>query len=577
VRAQSLSANRELELELSQSKLPGINERPCLDNDVVGSWRDRRCLVCPVPKNLPPELAFSRDEIRRCLVRPILVNISYAQSAQQITALADPRGLVIQGDIRIHPNQTVTAGRGTGRTSVASRWPGGVVPFTIDGSIVDDPTDNDDVWDRVQWAINQWQTNMPVRFLGVTPAKDKPCGIQFDDCVTFQIGKGCDSPIGRVGGQQFINLTTGCGKGSVAHEIGHTIGLFHEHSAELRDKFVRILDVNIVDELKHNFDKFSAQWTDGLDYSSYDYESIMHYGQFAFSKNGNATIMRLDGGPAEAMGQRNGLSDRGPSDRDRAAVEAMYGSFAFSYRGDLPGRKCIKVTEPQDPDGWGDNYFCANKEGAVWSDNGKRPNLACTQITESSDSHFWDNNFLCVPFAWRERFTWSTNGPKVGKRCIAFNEPSDPDGWSDNFLCWDDAPPMDPKFKSVQIKFSDIDDDAYAWVGDTPGENRNAICSARIVGIEKGRKECDLTQLVQSIGLGFDQQFIVKFGNGGGFDSEGKFDIVADGKTVFSRSKGRAVRHTGWFYRIVLAIDFIRGTVRVFDEKPCNDVFECRN
>ena len=38
----------------------------------------------------------------------------------------------------------------------------------------------------------------------------------------------------------------------------------------------------------------------------YDYDGIMHYGATAFSKNGQPTIVRLNG--AGPLGQRNGLS-----------------------------------------------------------------------------------------------------------------------------------------------------------------------------------------------------------------------------------------------------------------------------
>ena len=105
----------------------------------------------------------------------------------------------------------------------------------------------------------------------------------------------------------------GCDKGSTIHEIGHTVGLWHEQSREDRDRFIRILFENIEAGKEHNFDQHI---TDGDDIGRYDFGSIMHYDRFAFSKNDNPTIETLHG---ESIGQRSGLSDA-----DIQAVNFMY-------------------------------------------------------------------------------------------------------------------------------------------------------------------------------------------------------------------------------------------------------------
>lgn len=57
---------------------------------------------------------------------------------------------------------------------------------------------------------------------------------------------------------------------------------------------------------EHNFKKISEVYVDPLD-AAYDTSSIMHYGKYAFNKNGRPTIVVI-GQPLSPIGQRNGFS-----------------------------------------------------------------------------------------------------------------------------------------------------------------------------------------------------------------------------------------------------------------------------
>lgn len=72
----------------------------------------------------------------------------------------------------------------------------------------------------------------------------------------------------------------------------HTVGFFHEQSRTDRDEFVQIMWDNIDRDSKDQFDKYTTRTINDLDLP-YDYGSIMHYGPYAFTKNGKRTIQPL--------------------------------------------------------------------------------------------------------------------------------------------------------------------------------------------------------------------------------------------------------------------------------------------
>ncbi|GFG33885.1 hypothetical protein Cfor_09856 [Coptotermes formosanus] len=102
--------------------------------------------------------------------------------------------------------------------------------------------------------------------------------------------QGCWSYVGRFGGPQIVSLqppdTKGpnClgGEGRTIHELLHALGIFHEQSRADRDQYIDVKFENIIPEYRNNFNKQSLENTT---YNfQYDYDSIMHYGQYFFSK-----------------------------------------------------------------------------------------------------------------------------------------------------------------------------------------------------------------------------------------------------------------------------------------------------
>ena len=201
---------------------------------------------------------------------------------------------VFGGDMLLNPadlqDDPEVKSQGTGRSRASSRWPGKVVYYTIDPSLANQA--------RVTSAIAHWQANTPIQFIQRTTQAAY---------VTFRTGTGCSSTVGYTGTQQFVNLATGCSTGNTIHEIGHTIGLWHEHTRADRNTYVTVNLNNVTSGAEGNFQTYVERGYDGFDYQGgLDFGSVMLYSSYDFSNNGQPTITRKDG--STFTGQRNGLS-----------------------------------------------------------------------------------------------------------------------------------------------------------------------------------------------------------------------------------------------------------------------------
>ncbi|XP_037615700.1 high choriolytic enzyme 1-like isoform X2 [Sebastes umbrosus] len=126
-----------------------------------------------------------------------------------------------------------------------------------------------------------------------------------EDFLDIQSHSGCYSYVGRIGRDQIVSLSRhGCVyKDIIQHELLHALGFNHEQTRSDRDNNVRIQLQNVIDGLEYNFDKVE---TNNLG-TPYDYNSVMQYERYAFSKNFEPTIVPIPD-PNVAIGEATEMS-----------------------------------------------------------------------------------------------------------------------------------------------------------------------------------------------------------------------------------------------------------------------------
>ncbi|XP_026147458.1 high choriolytic enzyme 1-like isoform X2 [Mastacembelus armatus] len=111
------------------------------------------------------------------------------------------------------------------------------------------------------------------------------------DWVSIESRNGCYSYVGRQGGGQTVSLSRqGClYHSTVQHELLHALGFNHEQTRSDRDSYIRVNWENIIEGMEYNFYKINTlnQGT------PYDYNSVMQYERYAFSRNSLPTMVPI--------------------------------------------------------------------------------------------------------------------------------------------------------------------------------------------------------------------------------------------------------------------------------------------
>ena len=139
-------------------------------------------------------------------------------------------------------------------------WPHNIVPYII--------SDNVPNQSRIYDAIDEINTRTNVTF--VPYQKGDKDYIVIERPAQMNL---CNSNVGRVGGKQVLNLGDICDTGNALHELGHAIGLAHEHQRPDRSYYIKIKEEHLNNPHVTNILTGPHYKTVG----EYDMKSIMHY------------------------------------------------------------------------------------------------------------------------------------------------------------------------------------------------------------------------------------------------------------------------------------------------------------
>lgn len=193
---------------------------------------------------------------------------------------------------------------GGGMKNEYYRWPKATIPYEISSSYR-----NNDKF--IYSAMKEWMEKTCIIFTPSFSKKHKEAG--HNHYITIFSGGGCYSSVGYTHRSHKVSLSLrGCAyHGTALHELGHTIGLHHEQSRIDRDDALKINYKNVQRSNAYNFHKQTDSDPFGV---AYDFCSIMHYGNTAFSSNGKFSILTRNqryqfsiGNPG-SQGHRNSLT-----------------------------------------------------------------------------------------------------------------------------------------------------------------------------------------------------------------------------------------------------------------------------
>ena len=200
-------------------------------------------------------------------------------NGQSITYIKKNGLNFFQGDIVLSDEQLAESATANKGGASFSRWPSGKIYYTVASNMGSINAN------KITSAVNEYNSKTNTQWI---PRTNQSNYVEF----IFGSSSGSDgwAHIGYLGGKQTISLDQYISVGSVIHEMGHTVGLYHEHCRKDRDQYLSIQWANIQDGQAYNFNIYNS----GTDIGPFNINSVMMYWPNSYSKNGLPTIKRAN-------------------------------------------------------------------------------------------------------------------------------------------------------------------------------------------------------------------------------------------------------------------------------------------
>jgi hypothetical protein len=184
------------------------------------------------------------------------------------------------------------------------KWENGKIIFFLSGNFNKNDISNIDL------AMKTWEDVCGVQFEEITP---RSSAYQ----ITYVTDYEWSSSIGENNSKCLMEFGDGGDPVEhIIHELGHCLGLLHEHQRPDRDQYVQVFYQYIIPAYKFNFEIRNNPLYEEEEFE-YDYHSVMHYPPRSFGINNAITIKSL----GESISRIGTITEL-----DAAKAKAIYGS-----------------------------------------------------------------------------------------------------------------------------------------------------------------------------------------------------------------------------------------------------------